>query len=103
MLMEAEARNDQVIQEGQKILMEKEELVRQEMLYVEKSIEEREKFLERMSKENMKLGSELVSSLNQNYHEKIVTLERERKGLLKQRDEVSAGEKAKLASKIDSL
>ena len=31
-LMEAEARNDQVIQEGQKILMEKEELVRQGML-----------------------------------------------------------------------
>lgn len=67
-LMEAEARNDQVIQEGQKILMEKEELVRQEMLEVEKNIEEREKFLERMSRENMKLGSELVSSLNQNYH-----------------------------------
>ncbi len=66
--MEAEARNDQVIQEGQKILMEKEELVRQEMLEVEKNIEEREKFLERMSRENMKLGSELVSSLNQNYH-----------------------------------
>jgi hypothetical protein len=51
----------------------------------------------------MKLGSELVSSLNQNYHEKIVTLERERKGLLKQREEVSATEKAKFASKIESL
>lgn len=51
----------------------------------------------------MKLGTELVSSLNQNYHEKIVTLERERKGLLKQKDEVSAAEKAKFASKIQSL
>lgn len=56
-----------------------------------------------MSRENMKLGTELVSSLNQNYHEKIVTLERERKGLLKQKEEVSAGEKAKFASKIESL
>jgi hypothetical protein len=51
----------------------------------------------------MKLGTELVSSLNQNYHEKIATLERERKGLLKQKEEVTAVEKAKLASKIDSL
>jgi hypothetical protein len=32
-----------------------------------------------------------------------VTLEREKKGLLKQKDEVSATEKAKFASKIDSL
>ena len=102
-ILESEASNDVVIQEGQKVYLEKEEMVRQEMLEVDKNIEEREKFLERMSRENMKLGSELVSSLNQNYHEKIVTLERERKGLLKQREEVSATEKAKFASKIESL
>lgn len=102
-MLEAEASNDVVIQEGQKVYLEKEELVRQEMLEVDKNIEEREKFLERMSRENMKLGSELVSSLNQNYHEKIATLERERKGLLKQREEVSATEKAKFASKIEGL
>ena len=73
-VMQAEARDDVVIQEGEKAYLEKEEQVRQEILEVDKNIEQREKFLERMSRENMKLGSELVSSLNQNYHEKIVTL-----------------------------
>jgi hypothetical protein len=70
---------------------------------MDKTIEEREKFLEKMSRENMKLGTELVSSLNHNYHEKIVTLERERKGLIKQKDEVSVAEKAKFAAKIEGL
>jgi hypothetical protein len=68
-ILEVEAaKNDLVIQEGQKNYIEKEEMVRQEIMEMDKNIEEREKFLEKMSRENMKLGSELVSSLNQNYH-----------------------------------
>jgi hypothetical protein len=68
-ILEVEAaKNDLVIQEGQKNYIEKEEIVRQEIMEMDKNIEEREKFLEKMSRENMKLGSELVSSLNQNYH-----------------------------------
>ena len=49
-------------------------------------IVEKEEFLERISKEQFTLETEVISSMKNEYHQKINLLEKERKQLLKQKD-----------------
>lgn len=57
-----------------------------------------------MTKKQINMEYELISEMKEEYHQKIMMLEKEKKMLVKQKDEtLSNNEKTKFVSKIDNL
>jgi hypothetical protein len=57
-----------------------------------------------MNSNQIKLEYELISEMKEEYHQKIILLEKEKSNLMKMRDEsVGVNEKNKFVNKIDNL
>jgi hypothetical protein len=57
-----------------------------------------------MTKKQINMEYELISEMKEEYHQKILLIEKEKKFLTKQKDEsLSNNEKTKFVSKIDNL
>lgn len=94
---------DELIQEHEKDYNKNEQQIKDELKEVDRYILEREEFLERISKEQISLETEVINSMKNEYHQKIALLEKERRQLVKQRDESGLVEKNKFVNKIENL
>lgn len=77
---------DELIQSEQEDYVRREQQTKDQLNTVDKYIQEKEVFLEKISREQLTLENELINSMKNEYHQKIALLERERKQLVKQRD-----------------
>ena len=71
-----------------------------ELNSVDKHIEEKESYLNSMTNNQIQLEYQLIEEMKQEYHHKVMSLEKEKQGLMAQKETISGGEKPKFNSKI---